>query len=187
MIIKSAFTTPIFCFDIFNKELNNSLREDAYFQKNNNNGRIVSNVGGFQSNHVYETEAVKNFIKTIVPCVEKVKNTIQYNLDLTIEGLWYNINKKNDLNKSHCHGGVVLAAAYYIDTPKNCGDIVFENIDKHVVMNSDNVTKNNNLFNSNYHIQPRQGLLVIFYAWINHFVEQNLSDKDRVSLSFNIS
>jgi hypothetical protein len=187
MIIKNAFITPIFCFDIYSKELNDSLREDAYFQKENNNGRTISNVGGFQSNHIYDTKAVKNFIETVTPCVEKVKNTIQYNFDLTLDGLWYNINKKNDLNKSHCHGGAILAAAYYIDTPNNCGDIVFENIDKHVTMNSNIIVNKNNLFNSNYHVHPKQGLLVIFYAWINHFVEPNLSEKDRLSLSFNIT
>jgi hypothetical protein len=41
MIIRTAFTTPIFQFDIFNKELNDELREDAYLQQKNNNGREV--------------------------------------------------------------------------------------------------------------------------------------------------
>ena len=54
-------------------------------------------------------------------------------------------------------------------------------------MNSNNKINKNNLFNSNYHVHPKQGLLVIFYAWINHFVEQNLSEKDRLSLSFNVT
>ena len=186
MIIRPAFITPIFCFDIYDKKLNDSLREDAYLQEKNKNGRTKSNFGGFQSNHIYDTPAVTNFLKKASECVSEVKNKIQFNKDLSISGLWYNINRKGNLNRMHCHGGSVLAAAYYIDAPTNCGSISFENIDRHTIM-LDNTRKYiHPYFNGFYNMIPKQGTLLIFYAWLNHSVEANNSDQDRISLSFNV-
>jgi uncharacterized protein (TIGR02466 family) len=186
MIIKPAFITPVFEFDLDNTDLNNRLREDAYLQQKNNNGRVISNVGGFQSSHVYDTPAVKDFFKTIVPYIEQVKKIVNYNNDLNLEGLWYNINKKGDSNKMHCHGKSIFGATYYIDAPQDCGAIAFENLDKHIVMNSDNDAYDNPYFNGFYNLIPKANHLVVFYAWLNHQVNKNKSDKDRVSLAFNI-
>tara|TARA_R110000744_G_scaffold94505_3_gene182507 strand:+ start:1156 stop:1719 length:564 start_codon:yes stop_codon:yes gene_type:complete len=186
MIIKPAFITPVFEFNIYDKELNNLLREDAYYQKEINNGRQVSNEGGFQSNHIYDSKAVSTFFQKIEPCVLQVKQTINYDRDLTLEGLWYNINKKGDKNKLHCHGRSILGATYYIDTPSNCGAISFENLDKHIIMNSEVEKYDTPYFNGFFNVEPKQGTLLIFYAWLNHLVEDNKSDEDRVSLGFNI-
>lgn len=186
MIIRTAFTTPIFQFDIFNKELNDELREDAYLQQKNNNGREVSNAGGFQSNHIYDSEPALRFLNTAEDCISKVKGAIKYDKELTLHGLWYNINKKNNLNKMHCHGRSFLAATYYIDAPENCGTIAFENIDRHVVMEGQSKNYDNPYFNGFYNFVPKQGTLLIFYAWLNHQVNPNKSDRDRVSLAFNI-
>jgi len=186
MIIRPAFITPIFCFNIYDKKLNDSLREDAYLQEKNTNGRTISNFGGFQSNHVYDTPAVTSFIKKACECVYQVKNKLEFKRELSISGLWYNINKKGHLNKSHCHGGAVLAAVYYIDTPNNCGAINFENLDRHTIM-LDNTRKYiHPYFNGFYTLTPKQGTLLIFYAWLNHSVDPNQSDQDRISLSFNV-
>jgi len=186
MIIRTAFTTPIFQFDIFDKDLNDELRKDAYLQEKNNNGRIVSNAGGFQSNHIYDTDVTKRFLTKASKYVSQVKEVINYDKDLILNGLWYNINRKNDLNRMHCHGRCFLAATYYIDAPQNCGTIAFENLDRHVVMNGQNINYDNPYFNGFYHFVPKQGTLLIFYAWLNHQVNPNNSNEDRVSLAFNI-
>lgn len=186
MIIRPAFITPIFEFDIYDKELNDLLREDAYLHCKNNNGRVISNEGGFQSNHIYDSKAVTIFFNKVKPCVLKVKKQINYNKNFNLEGLWYNINKKGDRNKMHCHGRSILGATYYIDAPQNCGAISFECLDKHVVMNSENENYDNPYFNGFYNIEPKQGKLLIFYAWLNHQVNENLSNENRVSLAFNI-
>lgn len=47
---------------------------------------------------------------------------------------------------------------------------------------------NNNEFNSNsYRITPRDNMLILFPSYLPHRVEQNLSEKDRISVSFNIN
>jgi len=35
-------------------------------------------------------------------------------------------------------------------------------------------------------VQPQNLLLLLFPSWLEHYVEQNMSDESRISLSFNI-
>jgi uncharacterized protein (TIGR02466 family) len=36
------------------------------------------------------------------------------------------------------------------------------------------------------HYAPQPGRLVIFPSWIQHYVQPNLSDQDRISISFDV-
>ena len=56
-------------------------------------------------------------------------------------------------------------------------------------------TENMGLFKKGYHLQgydypintilPKENMLVVFPSWVPHAVEINLSDEERISLSFN--
>ena len=45
---------------------------------------------------------------------------------------------------------------------------------------------NQKLLNSHNMIIPKNGLIVIFPSWLNHSVLPNKSNKNRISISFNI-
>jgi uncharacterized protein (TIGR02466 family) len=43
-------------------------------------------------------------------------------------------------------------------------------------------------FNANkWHIEPELGKLIIFPSWLMHYVEDNNSQEDRLSMAFNIA
>jgi uncharacterized protein (TIGR02466 family) len=190
MNIKPAFIAPLFCFNINNEDLIKKLEKEAYIQEKNKNGRLVSNQGGFQSEHIYnDNDVVKSFFNEVTPCVEKIKNKIRFNSDLNLTGLWFNINRKNDFNLMHCHPNAFLSAAFYIKCSNKTGDIVFENPDKNTVFfntNNDDF-KNDSCFSNFFTHTPSVGDLIFFYGWLNHRVRTNLSDEDRISLSFNVT
>jgi hypothetical protein len=190
MNIKPAFITPLFCFNINNKDLIKKLEEEAYIQEKNKNGRLVSNQGGFQSEHIYtDNEIIKSFFNEVTPCIEKIKNKIRFDSDLNLTGLWFNINKKNDFNLAHCHPNSFLSAAFYIKCGDKTGDIVFENPDKNTVFfntNNDDF-KNDPCYSNFFTHKPSVGDLIFFYGWLSHRVRPNLSDEDRISLSFNVT
>jgi uncharacterized protein (TIGR02466 family) len=186
-MIQDIFQVPIFYFDLNDEVLNQNLKKEAYFNKTINNGRIRSNEGGFQSNFIHESKVVDSFFEKIVPCVEEVKKTINYPRKLCLEGLWYNVNKKGDFNKTHCHGNAILAGVYYIETPEDCGDIVFENTDKHVIFFEESDNNNKFYFNGFHKMKAVKGRLYLWYAWLNHYVEPNKSNNDRISLAFNVT
>ena len=189
------FGTTIKIVNLNNKDLNKKLI--SYCKKlQKKPGRKISNVGGFQSDFVNEKDPlINNFFeetkKHIIDYIEA------YDLDELsnpkLSGLWFNINKKKDFNKSHIHlGGETnpsFAAAYYLKVPKNSGNINFINPDPFFPMNPllSKKFKFGNSFNSlEYWVAPKEMDLIIFPASLFHYVEPNLSDEERISLSFNI-
>ena len=190
-----AFGTTIKLINLNNKNLNNKLIKFCKkIQKQK--GRTVSNIGGFQSNYVDENNPL------IVSFFEETKKHIidyveAYDLDEAyvpkLSGLWFNVNKKGNFNKVHNHlGGSVncsFSAAYYLKTPKNSGKINFTNPDPYFPMNPffSKKLKFGNCFNSpEYWVVPKEMDLIIFPSSLIHYVEPNLSNEERISLSFNI-
>jgi hypothetical protein len=188
---KTAFITPLFCFNINNKDLIKKLETEAYIQEKNKNSRIISNRdGGFQSEHIYnDNKIVSHFFDEILPCVEQIKNKIRFNYDLNLSALWFNINRKNNSNIMHSHPCAFLSAAFYIKCGKNTGNIIFENPDRNALFfNTNNeYIKNDPCYSNFFSHTPSVGDLIFFYGWLNHRVEKNLSNEDRISLSFNVT
>lgn len=137
-----------------------------------------SNFGGYQTrDNLHETEPV---LKEWIGAIEKIGNKIisEYGgSQLRMTELWGNINYKYNHNGAHTHGGI-LSGVFYLQTPQNCGKLVFCNpavrSDGHI------------LRASNFPIVPEQLALIVFPSWLEHYVEPNLSDQRRISLSFNL-
>jgi len=96
---------------------------------------------------------------------------------VSVKEMWGNINYKYCSNGAHTHG-LVLSGVFYLQIPKQCGNLVFCNpavrSDGHLIRHS------------NYSVEPQELACIIFPSWLEHYVEPNLSDDKRISLSFNI-
>ena len=100
------------------------------------------------------------------------------------------INGKNHFNYDHCHmgGGCDFSAAYYITVPNNSGNIVFKNPDigAHTNDMCGFAFKEWNPFNQGYYFYtPKETQLLVFSSALEHRVKPNLSNKERISISFN--
>ena len=100
-----------------------------------------------------------------------------------ITNMWFNINHPGNYNVMHNHPGSFFSGAFYIDVPQNSGELVFKPPTgaESFYFGGDY----NNYFVRTVHIKPKRNLLVLFPSWIDHYVEQNNSDLDRISISFN--
>ena len=104
-----------------------------------------------------------------------------------ITNMWSIINKGGAWNQKHHHSNSDLSAAYYVSAHENCGDIVFYDprpapTFKHPISRSPNIL--NASINS---IKPEEGLLVLFPSYLEHKVEENLSNEERIVVSFNVA
>ena len=94
--------------------------------------------------------------------------------------------KKNNFNIEHTHPNNYLSAAYYVSAPENCGSFNVSNpnqVSKERIAISDKRTE----FNQNIaQIKPVTGDLLLFPAYLPHSVGTNLSDEDRIVISFNL-
>ena len=187
-----VFASPITSNVINDKRLNKSLI--SFINKERKKpGRILSNEGGYQTKNVnLNNPTIEKFIKAITPSLQQHIDVYKFDTARTfkIQNLWFNINGKNHFNYDHCHMGVGcdFSAAYYITVPKNSGNIVFKNPDigAHTNDMCGFAFKEWNPFNQGYYFfTPEETQLLIFSSSLEHRVKPNLSNKERVSISFN--
>ena len=181
------FKTTIFKSKIKNEKYIKYFLNLLKKEQQNNKGKEVSNVGGFQSKtYTSLNEDIlknvflntgKNFIETLNP---------KKNLNLTLGGFWINSNLNNDYNLLHNHFGATISGIYYLEVPEDSGRLVFQNGDlsKLSSINFDYFHSEN--YNCRYFIKPEKFDLYLFPAETFHYVEPNRSFEKRVSVAFNL-
>ncbi len=186
MIVDEWFPTLIYS-DFINT---NGLEEVAYNLKTKSDGVVKSNKNGWQSD-VLKNEMFSKLIDDIENAALEIYNehyepgTGRYK----VSGIWVNINNPGAFNIRHQHPRTDLAGTVYVKTPKNCGDIVFEDPrETHRLHEDDNylMSYNRSTFRSTSYT-PKIGQVLFFPGWLAHRVEQNKSDDDRISIAFNMT
>ncbi len=118
---------------------------------------------------------------------------IDYPIDWTIQG-WASINRFGDYHDAHNHPRAYLSGTYYVKIPTTMeklktrkdlrpGCITFYDPRGAVNMNA---IRNDPYVDPEHTVRPEPGMLLMWPAFINHFVHPNLSKATRVSISFNI-
>lgn len=188
------FPIPIFEFKIQNHEsLNSELEKYIYkLKRDDPKGMNLSNSGGWHSPYfnIRETEVLKNFVKIIYGYLHEII-TKEYGWEFKsekvfIEAMWSIINKKDSYNLRHVHPNCMLSAAYYVKAKKNCGKIQFWDPTEAKIMRHPFVSKFTELSIESIKFEPEEGTLFIFPAYLHHAVEKNLSEDDRIVISFNV-
>ena len=192
--VHSLFSVPIFHYKLdnykaINKELLNYILE---LQKSDKTGNAHSNKGGWHSQNfdIVNQGPPINFLNKIKDYLKHIiSNEFGWKYvpnKQRIVAMWAIINKKNSFNVMHNHQNCYFSSAYYVKKPKNSGDITFfdpkeaktyrfPKIEKYTKYSSEAVT-----------IKPEEGDLLIFPSYLYHEVGVNLSEDDRVVISFNV-
>ena len=93
---------------------------------------------------------------------------------------WANINSPGSKNVMHSHKPKHFSAVYYLQSA-GTGGLRF--------VNPANITTDCNIdapFVRDFTFLPADGDLIMWPAWMPHEVETNLSDSDRINLTFDI-
>tara|TARA_Y100001938_G_C7976864_1_gene372212 strand:- start:43 stop:666 length:624 start_codon:yes stop_codon:yes gene_type:complete len=111
-----------------------------------------------------------------------------------MNALWFMINSKGGYNHRHRHFDKVncaLSGVFWIKVPKNSGDIVFHNPEEYCNYQLNESYSNiiKDIFNqkSSYSISPQEGQFILFPSHLDHSVNKNYNDEDRISVAFNIN
>jgi uncharacterized protein (TIGR02466 family) len=169
----------------------NGLKEVAYNLKTKSDGVVNSNRGGaWQSYDVLKNEMFSEIINIIEQKALEIYNQ-KYKPGsgrYKVAGMWVNINGPKSYNIRHQHPRAELAGTLYVKTPENCGDIEFEDpkeIHRLYEENGDPILDNKYTWRSVCY-KPENNLVLFFPGWLAHKVEENKSDDDRISISFNM-
>ena len=191
MFLNQLFPTELWRFnstDIDNKKLLSVILEDEQIL----NSVPYSNVGGWHGSddlHLDDRyDSVVRFIHASFEEVRQHNNYIDY-LTVNIPVMWSMVNRKNHFNVNHFHTKSDWSFTYYVNTPRDCGNIVF--IDpriRNTMIDHRYILKNykNPATADIYSVTPNAGLLIMFPSYLEHHVEPNLTDEVRVCLAGNI-
>ncbi len=123
------------------------------------------------------------------------------NFSLNAEG-WINVNKKGTLHKPHIHAKSSFSGVFYVKVPKSdvtnkttndisladpAGSIEFLDPRNSVRAFSNGIAElgKSLAFTDRITIPPEEGRLLVFPAWLKHWVYPVEDEEDRISISFN--
>ena len=105
---------------------------------------------------------------------------------IKISNMWAIVNKGGSTNLRHQHGNSTVSGAYYVRAPEDCGEIVFYD-PRPAPIYSYPKAISSNLLNAQVNgISPKEGALVLFPSYVDHSVNENKSNEERIVISFNI-
>lgn len=150
--------------------------------------------GGYTSygsiGHLHEVSSTFEALrKEIDKHVRKYIQSLEMDVNpkhIQMRTCWINIMPKGAAHTMHIHPLSVISGTYYVQTPKNCSTIKFEDPRMVGFMASPprkaHATEKNQRF---VELQPKEGSVVLFESWMRHEVPRSTADKERISISFN--
>lgn len=100
--------------------------------------------------------------------------------------MWANINYPGSSNATHIHPNCLWSGSYYVAVPDNSGNIYFEDPRTPSLMTMPRRSRPEPLNHQRViQSQPQPGRAIMFPAWLNHGVNENVSDSIRISIAFN--
>ena len=186
----NLFPSSVHIFNINGfDEVRNKLIDYAYeLKKNDPDGNIISNRGGWQSKDFSvqkEDDILHSLIINCLASFPYIKES--YNI---FADAWININPSGSYNIKHNHPTCDLAGVLWIKCPKDCGEIIFDNPSAFQTFKTINAYedkfKDVNKIHHTYFFPPVEGRVLIFPSHLDHNVRENKSQEDRISVSFNI-
>lgn len=169
---------------------NSELINYAYSLKSESNGVVKSNVNGWQSDILTKPNLeITKLVDIISSQLYDLRGEygIKDNFNFQINNLWININTKLSFNRPHVHPESAVSGVYYVSVPDNSGNIVFNHPSRtqQYHIRDDVIKVPNDINSSTWHVTPNAGLLILFPSWLEHYVEPNNNEDERISIAFN--
>lgn len=188
------FPTSVWRFDLANAEAVNArlqqfIRQERARDERGMHGRS-SMLGWHSADNLHLRPELRDFVELIGRNVSEVAEFFRWDLrraGVAMLNCWAIINGKFAHNAVHNHPGSVLSGVYYVQAPKNCGNLYFRDPRPAAVMLVPDVLEHTRWTSNRVNYEPLAGRMMLFPGWLDHGVEPNLSDEERVCLSFNIS
>lgn len=118
---------------------------------------------------------------------------VRYTIRWNVHG-WANVNRFGDYHDYHNHPRAYLSGTYYVQCPttpeplNSRQDVRPGCISLYDPRGSVNMhaIKDDPYIEAEYTLSPEPGMLLLWPAFVNHFVHPNLSKEPRISVSFNV-
>ena len=96
---------------------------------------------------------------------------------------WVNLHERGGFNFLHMHEASLLSGSFYLKVPAGSGALCFRDPRPGVIHGAVKGSFPN--AHADVNLRPSTGLLVLFPAWMEHYVEPHESDEPRICIAFN--
>lgn len=156
---------------------------------NDLSGVANTNVKGWQSPNILQDlpEFAEINLRILQVC-ERIGESLHFKSNHTYSHqAWVNISPPGASNKIHFHANCHFSGVYYISLKApECGSIFFRDPRIASRMMTYPVDKPTGFTTDEIQMRPEAGRMYVFPGWLEHGVEENRSDQDRVSIGFNV-
>ena len=182
------FPTPVFRSNI---DIDADTKE---FLINSSFERMSSGNGNFtKDNYILDNEVCKGFVGKLFCQLELFVDSYLRIDDSHFEwcmlNSWVVEHEPNDFGLAHSHANSLISGVYYLDVPKDSGDIAFHKpagLTNIFHVSTDIPFKEYTPINSGiWTLEPREGDIILFPSHLLHSIGVNKTNKLRYSLAFN--
>lgn len=190
-MIELWFPTPIYVSEITGDAFSNVQAElTAMYQTDKHN---MSKVARWErdTHSLSDPSFTRNLLREF-NC-EKTMSAIEEHVVSYINGMgldkyewtilssWLTQTKQNEFARVHAHGGSDIAGVYYLDSNGEDGNLYFRT--PNVLLNQSYIAQH---IPNEYETVPKNGKILLWPAYLDHGTRSNVTEHERVSLSFNI-
>lgn len=171
------------------RDFNQRLLEHAYRLRDADpEGVHNTNMQGWQSrNELQLRDEFAEMNQRILAVARQIAESQNYLPDLVYRHeAWVNISYPGASNQIHIHPNCHLSGVYYLQLAPECGSIFFRDPRTPSLMLRPPIGKETPFTATEARLRAEEGRMYVFPAWLEHGVEVNRSDRDRVSISFNV-
>jgi uncharacterized protein (TIGR02466 family) len=153
-----------------------------------NSKRISSPKKNWQSEpNLNEQDVYSKLIDKIATHTAQYLEEMKYKYEgFKITGMWANVLDRNEFHRPHNHSNNMLSGVYYLKSRKEHPGIVFQDPRTQVDILVPEIREYNKTNSSIWSYDCIEDRMIIFPAWLKHYVPVNETDDERVSISWNI-
>jgi len=190
-MILDLFSLPIYKVKLegFNLELIKDFLKDEFERSSyrlsplEKNGGVSTYSTNNQLHNAEPLAELTNEIKKHIQVYWKILG-IDDRLYPTINQCWANIHKRNSITLQHSHSLMPIVATFYVQADPGSGGLVLTNPMEYGLTHIPFSTVIEDKIETIINIETCN--LILFPGWIRHKTEENLSNSDRIVLSYNV-
>ena len=186
-MIKDGFFPTIIYAEDFQLDTNQLAQNIIQWSKENE-GIKKTNLNGWHSEtNMHEKPEYKPLVDELFRMMHRVWQEEWLDQEPVLGNMWANINPPGGYNRPHVHPNSHFSGVYYIKAPQNSGQIIFNEprATAHMVMPRRKQGEPPPHLWREVRVNPLEGRIIIFPAWLWHCVDPNESNDIRISVSFN--
>ena len=186
MIIEKFFPTLVYGKDV--QLNNNQLAQDIVNWSNKDKGVNKTNYKGWHSTTDMHTKSEYSQLVTELTRMQKeIYDNEHIDRHARLGNMWANINPSGGMNMPHIHPNALFSGVYYVKSNPKSGrlKIYDPRPGANFIMPTRKPGNPGRDLWREANIEPIEGRIIMFPAWLWHSVEENISDDIRISVSFN--